>query len=221
MKNAEANIEVIWRRLMGRLRVEKEVEDSLWERVGFSERGVSGGKVKRSVADGAEEEVSTWSLLDREYVPDQSDSASNYECSFKRYHSPAHRKRAPVPTISARPPPVNLTCRSPLHTDPKLLSLNVPFYLATDSRSPTTSLHLAIFFRTFPCTFILSDFDRPSELNDGVVVESVGEMMRLENAKDGVGLGRLFLPFLEAVVASMGEITVGTKGSTFSGSFWF
>jgi hypothetical protein len=42
-------------------------------------------------------------------------------------------------------------------------------------------------------------------------------MSRLENQLDGVKLGRLFLPFLEAIVAAKGKITVGTAGSTFSG----
>ncbi|GAA5875903.1 hypothetical protein JCM16303_004037 [Sporobolomyces ruberrimus] len=111
----------------------------------------------------------------------------------------------------------NLNCRSPLHTDSNLKPLNIPLYLATDSRSPTTDPNLKPFFDAFPCTFILSDFDHPDEVrNDGVVVESVGEMARLENELDGVPLGRLFLPFLEAVVSAKGKITVGTAGSTFS-----
>ncbi|GAA5896363.1 uncharacterized protein JCM6883_006880 [Sporobolomyces salmoneus] len=112
----------------------------------------------------------------------------------------------------------NLNCRAPLHTEPNLKALNIPLYLATDSRSPTTDPNLAPFFAAFPCTFILSDFDHPNfARNDGLAVESVGEMGRLQNEIDGVPLGRLFLPFLEAIVAAKGRITVGTTGSTFSG----
>ncbi|KAL8292680.1 hypothetical protein RQP46_001292 [Phenoliferia psychrophenolica] len=86
--------------------------------------------------------------------------------------------------------------------------------MATDSPNPTTDPLLAPFFAAFPCTFILSDFDRPSELNGGVLPEGTQDLHRLVNAADGVPL--LLLPFLEAIVVAKGFETVGTHGSTFS-----
>ncbi|BGP52781.1 hypothetical protein JCM8202v2_000338 [Rhodotorula sphaerocarpa] len=111
----------------------------------------------------------------------------------------------------------NLSCRSPPHPEPRFSGFNAPLYLATDSRSPETDPNLAIFFEAFPCTFVLSDFSSPDvHRNDGIAVPSVDEMTRLVNKLDNVPLGRLFLPFLEAVVAAKARLTVGTSRSTFS-----
>lgn len=133
-----------------------------------------------------------------------------------------HTKRAPIPLAPLRPLSqlVNLTCRAPLHTSPSLALFNTPLYLATDSRSPTTDPVLSIFFAAFPCTFILADFESPdAALNEGQSVESIQVMKNTVNKLDGMPLGRLLLPFLEAVVAAKGVVTVGTKGSTFSGEY--
>ncbi|GAA5897373.1 hypothetical protein JCM6882_001870 [Rhodosporidiobolus microsporus] len=159
---------------------------------------------------------SPWSLVDDEYQHDVEIPA------------PSHVKRGLVDSawdwvssISAVEPSTrlrNLTCRAPLHTEARFKPFNTPLYLATDSRSPETDANLRPFFDAFPCTFVLSDFDRPDvERNDGVVVRSVNEMGRLVNELDGVSLGRLFLPFLEAIVAAKARLTVGTAHSTFSG----
>lgn len=185
-------------------------------------------RAKRSAAT-PPSTFATWAPLDESF--DHSDSISSPPSS--RSVRRPFEKRSPSPAIedddevwsflhgpSGEPSALlrNLNCRSKLHTDPNLKPLNIPLYLATDSRSPTTDPNLAPFFDTFPCTFVLSDFDEPDpERNDGVVVESVKDMLRLENELDRVPLGRLFLPFLEAIVAAKGRITVGTAGSTFSG----
>lgn len=71
-------------------------------------------------------------------------------------------KRAP---ITRRPLSPALTCRSALHTNPELLPLNTPLYIATDSRSPMTDPALAPFFHHFPCAFLLDDFAKRSEVN--------------------------------------------------------
>ncbi|GAA6031906.1 hypothetical protein JCM8097_003329 [Rhodosporidiobolus ruineniae] len=117
--------------------------------------------------------------------------------------SPPPPSSADLPTL----PATNLTCRAPLHTSPTLKKLNVPLFLATDAPSPSADPSLRLFFVTFPCLFLLSDF------ND---LASVRAMKARVNPVDGVELGRLFLPFVEGTVAAMGREMVGTKGSTFS-----
>lgn len=199
-RRAPQNMETTWRELVRRLGLDEPVLEEMWERV----KPKSRTNVLRERAK--EEYVSDWAQLDGE------DEAHAPTTTSYQKRSPQHVSRAPLPPTSLS----NLTCRSPLHTSPALAVFNTPLYLATDSRSPDTDPNLAIFFDAFPCTFILSDFDRPSDLNDRLVVESVGDMAKLVNKADGVPLGRLFLPFLEAVVAAKGYETVGTPGSTFS-----
>lgn len=109
-----------------------------------------------------------------------------------------------------------LVCRGELHTDPALLVLNNPVYIATDSRSPLDEPALQYFWQALPCAFVLSDFDRPSPQNLGEPVHSLKRMQSSVNENDGVQLGRLFLPFMEAMVAAKGVVTAGTDGSTFS-----
>ncbi|GAA6006516.1 hypothetical protein JCM10207_004959 [Rhodosporidiobolus poonsookiae] len=121
--------------------------------------------------------------------------------------SPLAASSAPIET-PAHLVAANLTCHAPLHKTKSRLALNTPLFLATDSPSPFTDPALRIFYHTFPCVFLLSDFAH---------LPSVERMGTLVNRVDGVPLGRLFTPFLEATVASMGKEIVGTKGSTFSG----
>lgn len=52
-----------------------------------------------------------------------------------------------------------LTCQFPLYTKEALLPINTPVYLATDAPSPKTHPALKQFFRTFPCIYLLSDFE--------------------------------------------------------------
>ena len=81
--------------------------------------------------------------------------------------------------------------------------LNLPFFISTDS--PVSHPHLALFMRTFPCTFFLSDF--PEEL---------AELERLKSGYDGLMLGSFIVAFLDGIVAGNAERVVGTDGSTFS-----
>lgn len=215
-RNAQENMHEAWTRLVNQMGLDRNVVRAVWEQV---KPVVEEKKVKRSVVElgaGAAVERSTWTELD--------DAFEEHEL-FYYDEGVRHvvRKRAALPVDVDSAPPVlrDLTCRSPLHTAPELLPFNKPLYLATDSRDPASDPALAIFFHTFPCTFVLNDFDRPSELNGGVVVESVQQMSRLENENDRMPLGRLFLPFLEAVIAAKAELVSGTPGSTFSGEWAF
>uniref|UniRef100_A0A0W0FWE9 O-fucosyltransferase family protein n=1 Tax=Moniliophthora roreri TaxID=221103 RepID=A0A0W0FWE9_MONRR len=65
--------------------------------------------------------------------------------------------------LSAPPIPF-LSCRKKPHSHPSLQLLNVPLFLATDTRDPHTHPSLAIFFHAFPCTFTLADFPKNSPL---------------------------------------------------------
>ncbi|KAM0793376.1 hypothetical protein ACM66B_000831 [Microbotryomycetes sp. NB124-2] len=112
----------------------------------------------------------------------------------------------------------SVQCRSELHVEPQLRAFNEPLYIATDSPHPTRDPALAIFFDTFPCTYILSDFDRPSGLVPASPLQGLVRMKSLVNEQDGIELGRLFVPFVDAIVAAKARITVGTAKSTFSGA---
>ncbi|GAA5927209.1 hypothetical protein JCM3775_002479 [Rhodotorula graminis] len=129
----------------------------------------------------------------------------------------------------AQPIASSLHCRRPLHdvdATPHLARLNVPLYIATDSRNPTTDPALAPFNRWFPCIFFLSDFAQASEVND----EPVAELEALVEGKgvdeggnewvsdwDGQAMARYLFPFLEAEIAARAVEVVGTPQSTFSG----
>ncbi|GAA6006596.1 hypothetical protein JCM10207_004988 [Rhodosporidiobolus poonsookiae] len=232
LRNARKNCEGSWRLLAAdRLGVRDDVVDEMWERVKPVEeveglarqdgRARSGrghlAKVRRAEADSPLlVERSPWADVDGEYG----------ELDPEEFAVVLQKRGLIDATLdwfssapSASPDNLrNLTCRGPLHTEWRFRAFNTPLYLATDSRTPETDPNLRIFFDAFPCTFILSDFDRAvTTRNDGLTVKSVGEMGRLVNDLDGVALGRLFLPFLEAIVAAKAKETVGTPGSTFSG----
>ena len=199
-KNREANMWDAWRRLGEVLGVEEGVRDDEEKRIREiieKEKEEEGDLQKRELGDRG---ISDWSLLDQEVLEEVFLSPPpQARLSIPRSHR--HLRRSP-------PTPSSLSCRSPLHTSPSLLAYNTPLYLATDSRSPLSSSALRPFFLSFPCIHLLSSFEH---------LPSVKRMKRLVNEVDGVELGRLFVPFLEASIASMGKKVVGTKGSTFSG----
>ncbi|GAA5932367.1 hypothetical protein JCM3775_001204 [Rhodotorula graminis] len=219
-RRARQNMERAWRELVVReMGVDEALADEMWDLVRpnvvvgrrRSERarvGAAADEATSSAPDGQDDarveadEHAQGAQLDRRGLLDEAKS-----------WLPSLDRTATSPSSRL----VNLTCRAPLHTDPRLEAFNVPLYLATDSRTPEHDLNLRAFFGAFPCTFVLGDFDRPDvERNDGVVVDSVAQMGRLVNGLDGVPLGRLFLPFLEAIVAAKGRLVVGTEHSTFS-----
>jgi hypothetical protein len=226
VRKAAENMESVWRGLVWRLKVDEEVVEGVWRRIRPRRRGKGNARLEMRGMG----ERSDWAILDgtveEELIEDHprrrspqselDDSRSDSDDSSPIVALTLSSKPTIIPTPEHL---LSLTCRSPLHTDRTLLAFNTPLYLATDSRSPTTDPHLSIFFDSFPCTFILADFDSVSDFNEGKIVDSVGRMKGLVNKADGIGLGRLLVPFLEAIVASKGRITVGTPGSTFSSKF--
>ncbi|KAG0142201.1 hypothetical protein CROQUDRAFT_135704 [Cronartium quercuum f. sp. fusiforme G11] len=121
-----------------------------------------------------------------------------------------HRKRGTSYSSRSTGSVENLKCRGPLYTDPKLERLNMPIYIATDVAHPMDHIHLSIFFETFPCVFILSDF------TSGDVSRNLRNLDHLRSANDGLKLKPFFEPLLEALVVSKGSSILGTPGSTFS-----
>ncbi|GAA95578.1 uncharacterized protein L969DRAFT_58563 [Mixia osmundae IAM 14324] len=156
----------------------------------------------------------------RELVPSSDMDEDDYYDAATVERRQVSSTVRPLPVIkSAGDLPLDpaLVCRGALYTEPDLLPLNTPVYLATDAPHPEDHPALSVFFAVFPCTFILSDFDRASPHNTGPIINSLIYLEKSVNAGDHIGLGRLLIPFLEAMVAAKGAFTVGTTGSTFSG----
>lgn len=110
----------------------------------------------------------------------------------------------------------SLQCQRPLYTDPNLVPLNRPVYIATDSRLPREDPNLQVFFKSFPCVFVLSDFIEATQYNSHPLPD-LSALFELRTELDGVKVAQFLLAFLEAEVASRSLIaTLGTEGSTFS-----
>ena len=95
-------------------------------------------------------------------------------------------------------------CKGELHTDPDLERLNIPLFIATDSKDPHTNEHFSLFRQTFPCVFFLGDF--PREMEQIAIRDPIGE----------VEIGNMLVPFLDAMVVARAARVVGTPHSTFS-----
>ncbi len=99
-------------------------------------------------------------------------------------------------------------CPGSPHSHPERLVLNTPIFIATDAKKPRAHLSLELFLRTLPCTFFLSDFeDTLSPLKTSDLFISDDEGLRVDT---------FLLPFVDAMVASMGREALGTPHSTFS-----
>lgn len=154
-------------------------------------------------------------------IPAEEAPRLRKRASNSRPQRPGAYKHAfpkPIPPIKQRsdsPLDSSLTCRGPLYPpDSPYIKLNAPLYLATDSRIPTADPNLAIFFKSFPCTFVLSDFG-PSPLN----AEPIEELHQLEawrNMDDHVPLAPFLYPVVDMMVAAKARAIVGTPQSTFS-----
>ena len=96
-------------------------------------------------------------------------------------------------------------CKGEVHTKPALERLNVPLFIATDSKDPYTDAHLRSFRQTFPCLFFLSDFPQEVELIAGI-----------GNPVSGMKIGEMLVPFLDAMVIARVARVVGTLHNTFS-----
>ncbi|RHZ45384.1 hypothetical protein Glove_680g25 [Diversispora epigaea] len=96
----------------------------------------------------------------------------------------------------------NLKCHNPLHSDP---GVNTVIFIATDVKSPRTSPLLYKFFNTFPCVFVLDDFEK-----------DLIEIKSLRNVDDKTQLDKYLIPMLDAMISAKGKEFYGTPRSTFS-----
>ena len=71
--------------------------------------------------------------------------------------------------------------------------------MATDSHHPAKDPNLQLFFQTFPCIFVLSDFQ------DGTIPE-MDQYIKLISKQDGLPLHTYLTPLLDAQVASKSGI---------------
>ncbi|CAG8449324.1 2699_t:CDS:10 [Diversispora eburnea] len=92
-------------------------------------------------------------------------------------------------------------CHKPLHPDS---GVNTVIFIATDAKSPRTNPLLYKFFNTFPCVFVLDDFEK-----DLIEVKS------LRNSDDKTQLVKYLIPMLDAMISAKGKEFYGTPRSTF------
>lgn len=123
---------------------------------------------------------SAWSLTDDIIDPSELDSSPAA--------STLHRRAVHTKRDTPRPLSSTLSCRSALHTTPHLLPLNMPIYIATDSRHPLTDRNLAPFFHHFPCTFLVTDFAEKNEVNRHPIADLI-EMVEGKWTSDWDGQG--------------------------------
>ncbi|KAG9092637.1 hypothetical protein FS749_015547 [Ceratobasidium sp. UAMH 11750] len=104
-------------------------------------------------------------------------------------------------------PSGKLSCPSPslnTRSGPKVPNLDIPLFIATDAPKPRAHSSLALFYATFPCVFVLSDFRQELEL------------LNTFQDVDGSPIGRFLVPLVDAVVAGQATHVIGTRNSTFS-----
>jgi hypothetical protein len=82
---------------------------------------------------------------------------------------------------------------------------NTVVYIATDAPNPREHPLLRKLFRLFPCTFVLSDFEKELE-----------EVKRLQVVEEKVPLDGYLIPMLDAMIAAHGHTFFGTPHSTFT-----
>ena len=157
-------------------------------------------------------------------MPAEDDSPAprlRKRASNSRPQRPGAYKHAfpkPIPPIRQRsdsPLDPSLKCRGPLYPpDSPYIKLNAPLFLATDSRIPTADPNLAIFFKSFPCTFVLSDFG--SSPYNSQPIETLHQLEAWRNMDDHVPLAPFLYPIVDMMVAAKARAIVGTPQSTFS-----
>ena len=169
--------------------LETAVEHSrmLWWKLVHGILGLSIERTRQLELDSFTTGNNSWSLPSERYI-----SPSNY---------PVHLPFDP------RPPTFDSMrkCKGEPHTDPDLEPLNVPLFIATDSKDPRTDEYLGLFRQTFPCLFFLGDF--PQE---------VEPIANVRDPVSGMEIGSMLVPFLDAMVVARAARVVGTPHSTFS-----
>ncbi|THV06711.1 hypothetical protein K435DRAFT_789191 [Dendrothele bispora CBS 962.96] len=120
---------------------------------------------------------------------------------------PFHSIQRPIQSQVVSPSMIspNIRCRAILHSLPHLTKLNVPLYISTDVKDPLQDPTLALFLRTFPCSFFFTDFAQEATILDQLV-----------NNYDGLPLKPFTVPFVDAIIIGKASHVVGTPGSTFS-----
>ncbi|KAF0421754.1 CigA protein [Gigaspora margarita] len=96
-----------------------------------------------------------------------------------------------------------IKCRKSLHPTDK--GVNTIIYIATDAESPRTNPLLFKFFNTFPCVFVLDDFNH-----------ELIELKNVRNVEDKTPLANYLIPILDAMISAKGFHFYGTPRSTFS-----
>ncbi|GAA5831159.1 hypothetical protein JCM11251_007777 [Rhodosporidiobolus azoricus] len=207
-KEAETNMKGVWEKLcIDKMKMEREVCDEVraFGKKQSRRRDVHDGEGDDgSEPVGAVETPTPPSPANSTLLAKRANSRPQREGAF--HHAPL----PPLPTIrtlSDSPVSSTLTCRHPLHTAPHLLPFNAPLFIATDSKLPAHDPHLAVFFRVFPCAFVLSDFSH---------LPSLGRLNRLRNEEDKTPLAGFLYPQLDAQIAAWGRGLIGTPQSTYS-----
>ncbi|RIA95741.1 hypothetical protein C1645_756607 [Glomus cerebriforme] len=96
-----------------------------------------------------------------------------------------------------------VNCKNKLHATDN--GVNTVIYLATDAKNPRMNPLLFKFFNTFPCVFVLDDFEQ-----DLINLKSV------RNIHDKTPLTSYLIPMLDSIISAKGFNFIGTPKSTFS-----
>ncbi|GAA5820173.1 hypothetical protein JCM3770_004809 [Rhodotorula araucariae] len=199
-KNARSNMRGVWDKLCGdKMKVDPKVCDEVRER----------GERRRLQRRGP---PVTLDVVSATVVATDAGAALAKRANSRPQRQGAYH-HAPLPplpkirTLADSPVSSTLTCRGPLHTDPRFLAFNTPLYIATDSKLAHLDPHLAVFFDAFPCTFVLSDFG---------ALASLRRLNRLRSDEDKTPLAQFLYPQLDAQIAAWGRGLVGTPQSTYS-----
>ncbi|QRV76270.1 O-FucT domain protein [Ceratobasidium sp. AG-Ba] len=83
-------------------------------------------------------------------------------------------------------------------------NLEIPLFIATDAPSPRAHPALRLFFATFPCVYVLDDFQSDLDHLDAF------------RDADGLPMRKFLTPLVDMVVAGQATMVVGTMNSTFS-----
>ncbi|KAI5478779.1 hypothetical protein MNV49_004605 [Pseudohyphozyma bogoriensis] len=204
---AEEHMDGVWQNLcVSKMGVTQEVCDEVvqasWTKQGRGKKNLKRGEGSNP-GDG---------VVEVDSLPNAKRAGGSRQGAFNHDPLPS------LPVITSRstsPLDSSMSCRRPLHTESHLLPFNTPLFIATDSRMPTSDLHLALFFDAFPCTFILSDFPSSSPVNTQPV-EGLGRLTGLRNQDDKVPLAQFLYPQLDAQIAAYGRDLIGTPQSTYS-----
>ncbi|CAO3661783.1 unnamed protein product [Rhizopus microsporus] len=101
-------------------------------------------------------------------------------------------------------PKTTMHCQDPLD-DVTARFRHTVLYIATDAPNPRHHPLLQKLFRVFPCSFVLSDFDK-----------EVKEIQKLQVVEENVRLDSYLIPMLDAMIAAHGHTFFSTPHSTFS-----